>query len=81
MSVDRSKFNKFTLNELKMIFVGARSLSGDRQYREDSLDMQGDINEYCGGENDILSEPDWDKIPTLEDGRVDSRTIAKNRRK
>ncbi|WP_156166904.1 hypothetical protein [Levilactobacillus koreensis] len=63
-----------------MIFVGSRSLSGDRQYREDSLDMQGDISEYCGGENDILSEPDWDKVPILEDGRVDGRAIVKKRR-
>ncbi|WP_272946244.1 hypothetical protein [Levilactobacillus koreensis] len=42
--------------------------------------MQGDISEYCGGENDILSEPDWDKVPILEDGRVDGRAIVKKRR-
>ena len=36
-------------------------------------------NEYCGGENDILSEPVWDKVPILGTGRVDGRMIAKKR--
>ena len=82
MALDRSKYNKFTLRELQVLFTGASAQTGagDYEYRSAARDLVAEINDYLGVDDDLFGEPNWYEIPTKSDGRVDGVALRKQQK-
>lgn len=77
--MDTTKYSKFSLYELQIIWHGAVAASGEAG--QAAYNMCAEINEYLGGDGDFINEPDWNAVPTVfETGDIDHRALAKMRR-